>query len=187
MSLLLEHQGHCRGGRLRQQAATIQPGTAGPGAWSCISALALPGIWPQGNHDFCSQYTASFGRFLQERHTRREHHGRAGCAPPCLGLAADDMSTDYASRIWADGILEASQPERQWIFLRHVGTYAAYGVPGPYVYPADGDSGWCKNSTERVGGLRNAGVPPAPDTSTPRNRGSFGESTDTTDTLRLTG
>src|SRR5450755_1831359 len=39
--------------------------TAFLAGWSRISALALPGIWPQGNHDLCPQYGASFGSTLQ--------------------------------------------------------------------------------------------------------------------------
>jgi hypothetical protein len=119
--------------------------------WHRISELALPGIWPQGNHDLCSQYTATFGSTLQS--TTVDVSTTLGVLR--LGLlgvgVADDMSAGQPSRTWADGILAASPPERQWVFLRHVGTYAAYGAPGPYLYPAHGDSGWCKNSTECAG------------------------------------
>jgi hypothetical protein len=125
--------------------------------WYRISALALPGIWPQGNHDLCSQYTASFGSTLQSA-TVDVNTTLGVIRLGLLGVGvADDMSAGQASRTWADDILAASQPDRQWIFLRHVGTYAAYGVPGPYVDPTDGDFGWCKSYAE-CAGYPNAGV-----------------------------
>jgi hypothetical protein len=125
--------------------------------WHRISALGLPGIWPQGNHDFCAQYAASFGSTLQNAKVDVSttvgviHIGLLGVG------TADDMSAGQASRTWADNIIAAGEPDRQWIFLRHVGTYAAYAVPGPYAYPADGDAGWCRNTAE-CAGYGNAGV-----------------------------
>jgi hypothetical protein len=125
--------------------------------WYRINALGLPGIWPQGNHDLCGQYTASFGSSLQS--TTVDVSTTLGVVR--LGLlgvgVADDMSEGHPSRMWADRVLEAAQPDRQWIFLRHVGTYAPYASPGPYGYPADGDSGWCKTNAE-CAGYGNAGV-----------------------------
>jgi hypothetical protein len=125
--------------------------------WRRISALGLPGIWPPGNHDLCAPYMASFGSSLQSA-TVDVSTALGVVRLGLLGVGvADDMSAGQPSRTWADGILNAAQPDRQWIFLRHVGTYARYAAPGPYAYPADGDSGWCKTNAE-CAGYADAGV-----------------------------
>jgi hypothetical protein len=115
--------------------------------WNRISALGLPGIWTQGNHDLCSQYTATFGSTDQSV-TLNVSTSLGVVKLGLVGVGvADDMTSGQASRTYVDGVLSASEANRQWIFLRHVGTYAAYASPGPYVYPANGNSGWCFDST----------------------------------------
>ncbi|MEO8367571.1 MAG: hypothetical protein ABI806_00020 [Candidatus Solibacter sp.] len=116
-----------------------------------INALSLPGIWPQGNHDICAPYTATFSSTLQSAKidvTTPRGLVRLGLIGVGVG---DNMDAGQPSRVWADGVMSASQPNRQWIFLRHVGTAAPYAAPGPYVFPKDGNAGWCSNDTQCAG------------------------------------
>ena len=119
--------------------------------WQRISALALPGIWPQGNHDSCPQYAATFGSTWQSAKVDVPT-SRGVVRLGLIGVGvADNMATGQPARVWADGVLAASEPDRQWIFLRHVGTAAAYASPGPYVYPRDGNGGWCADNITCAG------------------------------------
>ena len=116
-----------------------------------IRALALPGIWPAGNHDNCPQYASLFGTSLQS--STVDISTRNG--PVKLGLigvgAGDDMSQGTAGRKYVDGVLATSEPTRQWIFLRHVMTYGAYNNSNPnYRTDATGGS-WCDDNATCAG------------------------------------
>ncbi len=130
-----------------------------------IFNLGLPGVWPQGNHDYCAQYTNLFGGLpgvtygdsvTLQASTWNVSTNSGMVRLGMIGAGtADDMALGQPSRIWADGVLSSSEPDRQWIFIRHVGTYAPYGNPGPYVYPAvkpeHNDDGWCADGAQCAG------------------------------------
>ena len=119
--------------------------------WQRISALALPGIWPQGNHDFCASYANQFGSSLQSA-TLDVQTSKGLVRLGLIGAGvADNMAGGQPSRIWADSVIAASQASRQWIFLRHVGTYAPYGASVPFVFSKDGNNGWCADNTQCAG------------------------------------
>ncbi len=144
--------------------AAVGSWTFATGEFNRLFALGLPGIWPQGNHDICAQYTTLFGAIPGISYgasaTLQSQTFDVAVTGGIVRLGfvgagvADDMASGQPSRTFVDAAIAASQSNRQWMFLRHVGTYEDNGTSGAvHVYPADGNLGWCNDTTQCAGNV----------------------------------
>jgi len=98
-----------------------------------ITALGLPGIWPQGNHD-TADYTPTFGSTLQSSTFSVPVTGGT-VKLGFVGVGVADDMTSGASRTYVDGVIAAditANPTRQWMVFRHVMTFASQLNSPPY-------------------------------------------------------
>ncbi|MEO8373346.1 MAG: hypothetical protein ABI806_29445 [Candidatus Solibacter sp.] len=131
--------------------------------WLRQLATAFYGIWPGGNHDIVGPYATDvlgmtgvhYGSTPSQQYVNIDRTTSSGTIK--LGIMGvdwvDNMALLQPSRIWADSVLSASESNRQWMFLRHVGTDTVNSPnPAPaYVYPADGNAGWYTSASEGIG------------------------------------
>jgi len=131
--------------------------------YNIVMAMGLPAVWPPGNHDngWSQGYATFDAQFGNAYHW-------TSCYPDCshphnqyvkvdvptkagmvrLGILGMDIFQNMSSgqpAEWAQNILDASEPDRQFMYATHMLVAGATS-------PVPGAGAWCHDSTTCAGG-----------------------------------